>query len=317
MATKDFIEFTPSTGSGNGTISVNANINFSESRNTSLNISGEGITKSININQESGMPFNAGDELVVCLANSFFNAEVITIDNSQAKPNVLVEIYQCISGCIVSSKHDMFGIYSKNQEILTTKFLPTPEIELTGKKYACYNAAKKGGWLSNLVNDPGEYVTTQAIFNSIFQGVPIVMGVNSCNIVVTFSTIYDSAICYCGYLYASSDTSTEPPLIYLGRTHASVITNPEVYFKRDGFLTDIIRRYSVGSFVNNTEYQMVKFSNYAKLIRLDEDAVDNVIPILQGGITAWNKGIQSQWESDPGYVWRSILGTKEFPFPLE
>ena len=57
MATKDFIEFTPSTGSNNASISVTASNNTGEARSTSLNIKGEGITKSISINQKLGITY--------------------------------------------------------------------------------------------------------------------------------------------------------------------------------------------------------------------------------------------------------------------
>ena len=51
MATKDFITYSPNTGNKNATISVTASKNTGAARNTSLNITGKGITKIININQ--------------------------------------------------------------------------------------------------------------------------------------------------------------------------------------------------------------------------------------------------------------------------
>ena len=55
MATKDFIEFTPSTGSGNATINVTASKNTNAFRETFLTISGNGVTKKVNISQETGV----------------------------------------------------------------------------------------------------------------------------------------------------------------------------------------------------------------------------------------------------------------------
>lgn len=55
MATKDFIEFTPSTGNGNATINVTASKNTDVARETSLTISGNGVTKKVNISQETGV----------------------------------------------------------------------------------------------------------------------------------------------------------------------------------------------------------------------------------------------------------------------
>lgn len=52
MATKDFITFTPSSGSESESISVTASKNTGSVRNTTLNISGQSITKVINISQE-------------------------------------------------------------------------------------------------------------------------------------------------------------------------------------------------------------------------------------------------------------------------
>lgn len=52
---KDFIIATPDTGGGNGTINVTANKNTSSERSTNLTISGEGVTKTVNINQKKGI----------------------------------------------------------------------------------------------------------------------------------------------------------------------------------------------------------------------------------------------------------------------
>ena len=54
MATKDFITFTPSSGSGNGTVNVTASENTTENiKTTILNISGEKISKSVSIEQKA------------------------------------------------------------------------------------------------------------------------------------------------------------------------------------------------------------------------------------------------------------------------
>jgi hypothetical protein len=55
MATKDFVDFTPSTGSGNSSIDVTASKNVGDARETFLTISGNGVTKKINISQETGV----------------------------------------------------------------------------------------------------------------------------------------------------------------------------------------------------------------------------------------------------------------------
>lgn len=54
MATKDFINFTPNTGSGNATVNVTASKNTDVARETFLTISGNGVTKKVNISQETG-----------------------------------------------------------------------------------------------------------------------------------------------------------------------------------------------------------------------------------------------------------------------
>lgn len=53
---KDFITATPDTGDGNRAINVTASKNTSSERNTSLTISGAGVTKTVNINQKKGIP---------------------------------------------------------------------------------------------------------------------------------------------------------------------------------------------------------------------------------------------------------------------
>lgn len=52
MATKDFITYDPSSGTTNKTISVTVPQSEGEDRTTSLNITGSGVTKTINISQE-------------------------------------------------------------------------------------------------------------------------------------------------------------------------------------------------------------------------------------------------------------------------
>lgn len=55
MATKDFITYTPSTGSNNATINVTVSKNTGASRENFLTIFGNGVTKKVNINQETGV----------------------------------------------------------------------------------------------------------------------------------------------------------------------------------------------------------------------------------------------------------------------
>ena len=54
MATKDFVEFTPSTGSRSKTITVSVSENENDPRSVDLNIKGQGITKTVSINQNAG-----------------------------------------------------------------------------------------------------------------------------------------------------------------------------------------------------------------------------------------------------------------------
>ena len=54
MASKDFIAYTPTSGSGGGTISVTASSNEASSeRSTSLSVKGENVTKNVSISQEA------------------------------------------------------------------------------------------------------------------------------------------------------------------------------------------------------------------------------------------------------------------------
>ena len=52
MATKDFVNYSPTSGNKNATISVTASNNTGAARSTSLNISAKGITKTEKINQK-------------------------------------------------------------------------------------------------------------------------------------------------------------------------------------------------------------------------------------------------------------------------
>lgn len=52
MATKEFVTYNPQSGSGNETISVTVPQSEGKDRTTSLNITGSGVTKTVNISQE-------------------------------------------------------------------------------------------------------------------------------------------------------------------------------------------------------------------------------------------------------------------------
>lgn len=54
MATKDFVEYSPTSGNKNQTINVTASKNTGTARSTSLTISGKGISKTVYINQKIG-----------------------------------------------------------------------------------------------------------------------------------------------------------------------------------------------------------------------------------------------------------------------
>lgn len=83
MATKDFITFTPSSGSESESISVTASKNTGSVRNTTLNISGQSITKVINISQEK-IPINM--VLLTVVADS--NASNYTIYTANSNDNI-------------------------------------------------------------------------------------------------------------------------------------------------------------------------------------------------------------------------------------
>ena len=57
MATKDFVEYSPNTGNRDTIINVTASLNSGDSRSTSLNITGKGISKTVIINQENSASF--------------------------------------------------------------------------------------------------------------------------------------------------------------------------------------------------------------------------------------------------------------------
>ena len=57
MATKDFVDYSPNTGNKNAIINVTASLNSGDSRSTSLNITGKGISKTVIINQENSASF--------------------------------------------------------------------------------------------------------------------------------------------------------------------------------------------------------------------------------------------------------------------
>lgn len=68
MATKDFVDFTPSSGSGNGTVNVETGPNYSmEDKSVNLSVVGTGgsPSKAVNVTQE-GIPFMILKSLLPC-----------------------------------------------------------------------------------------------------------------------------------------------------------------------------------------------------------------------------------------------------------
>lgn len=71
---KNFITVTPDTGSGNGSLSVSCAANTGASRNETINISGGGVTKTVNVTQEAASI--AGKTVDVQVGHSVFRGQV-------------------------------------------------------------------------------------------------------------------------------------------------------------------------------------------------------------------------------------------------
>lgn len=71
---KNFITVTPDTGSGNGSLSVSCAANTGASRNETINISGGGVTKTVNVTQEAASI--AGKTVDVQVGRSVFRGQV-------------------------------------------------------------------------------------------------------------------------------------------------------------------------------------------------------------------------------------------------
>ena len=88
MATKDFVTFTPNSGNKNTTVNVTVNENEGAARETSLTISGNGVTKKVNISQE------VGGTLITKFLVYFVSDIFISGDNDGNNPfEVILGIY--------------------------------------------------------------------------------------------------------------------------------------------------------------------------------------------------------------------------------
>ena len=103
MATKDFIEFTPSTGSNNATINVTASNNSSSARSTTLNISGGGVSKSVSVEQEANVFTNK--TFIIALGNNLLTCKCIS-DNTSTIRTILLQV-KSVAAVPQSAKEDL------------------------------------------------------------------------------------------------------------------------------------------------------------------------------------------------------------------
>ena len=95
MATKDFATFTPSTGSNNGTVSVTVSSNTGEARSISLSIKGQGITKTISINQDKVASL-VNKTIVIRLGNVFYEGIIYT-DAISTSRQIVVKLKRIVN----------------------------------------------------------------------------------------------------------------------------------------------------------------------------------------------------------------------------
>ena len=98
MATKDFVTYTPNTGSNNGTVSVTVSSNTGEARNVILNISGGGVSKSVSVEQEAD-PSWLNKSVQLYLGNAQLEGLCTRDDGPNASTRV---IRITIKGCIAT-----------------------------------------------------------------------------------------------------------------------------------------------------------------------------------------------------------------------
>lgn len=161
---KNFINVTPDSGRGNGTVTVTASQNTtSYKRSTSLTISGAGVTKNIDIFQ-SGVIFPIIDlGFIINGTNSGTDFEKRYTESSKT----LEAVFNYPKNALLSSNYTYFGVFNlgafRPEVVITTGwFIDTIEITVVGNSPETFTYTPNG---STFVNDYGGQLIYQNPYN--------------------------------------------------------------------------------------------------------------------------------------------------------
>ena len=122
MATKEFVTFTPSTGSGDATISVTASENSGAARSETLSISGSGVSKSVSISQEIGVPFEVGDYVDIQMSQAVYKFKVTAVNKPSGNVQGTINLSFYATEGLRTGDH-LFGIVKVNNQLVDSNLL--------------------------------------------------------------------------------------------------------------------------------------------------------------------------------------------------
>lgn len=120
---KNFITVTPDTGSGNGSLSVSCAANTGASRNETINISGGGVTKTVNVTQEAASI--SGKTVDVQVGRSVFRGKVSSDVAEGTNRVISINLNSVLNVYPQSGYLGKIGIISIYGVTMTPDVLPT------------------------------------------------------------------------------------------------------------------------------------------------------------------------------------------------
>lgn len=218
---KNFITVTPDTGSGNGSLSVSCAANTGASRNETINISGGGVTKTVNVTQEAASI--SGKTVDVQVGRSVFRGQVSSDAVEGTNRVISINLNTVMNVYPQSGYLGKVGIMGIDGVATTPDVLPTltrchrstssTMIDLTP-------VTNQSSYLFQATNDSGKVVIdSEGIEGPLYPNVTdFMLRGNGIVINLSWKNSAWEAVNVCGSVFAQAYARQEAgrPLYYLG-----------------------------------------------------------------------------------------------------
>lgn len=230
---KNFITVTPDTGSGNGSLSVSCAANTGASRNETINISGGGVTKTVNVTQEAASISRKTVDVQV--GHSVFRGQVSSDAVDGTNRVISINLNTVMNVYPQSGYLGKVGIISIDGVATTPDVLPTltkcyrstssTMIELTP-------VTNQSSYLFKATNDSGKVVIdSEGIEGPLYPNVTdFTLRGDGIVINLNWKNSAWEAVNVCGSVFAQAYANQEAgrPLYYLG----AVNFEPYINYRR-------------------------------------------------------------------------------------